>query len=254
MIYGKDFAFIYSEKWAFWGPKMWDFLSPIIREQVPNAITWLDLCCGTGSLLHLASDAGFDTTGVDISKYQIEHARHRIPNARLIVDDIRQLSLNCDFDVITCMFDSLNYLTTKHDLLKAFRKAKHHLAQGGIFVFDMNTFEGLQDQWCKTSTIYERDLTLIVETSFDAKRALGCCLITGFVRDGKLYRRFQEEHLERGYRAEEIEDLLYAVGFQFKKFDGYSLGRPRKRSGRLLYLCMNKPAIKASRLQSKSRT
>jgi hypothetical protein len=118
----------------------------------------------------------------------------------------------------------------------------------------MNTFEGLQDLWCSTLTTHERDLTLIVETSFDAKRALGRCLITGFLRDGKLFRKFQEEHLERGYRAQEIEDLLFRAGFIFRKYDGHTLARPGKRAPRLLYLCKTKEApTKPSRRRPKKR-
>jgi SAM-dependent methyltransferase len=239
-VYGKDFATVYSDKFAFWGPKMWAFLSPLVAKEVPQARTWLDLCCGAGSLLRLIDKNGFATTGVDISRHQLRHARRNAPGAKLFVQDIRQLSLSQEFDVVTCMFDSLNYLAAKRDLLKVFRKANHHLARGGIFAFDMNTFEGLQDQWCRTSTIHERDLTLIVETSFDPKRALGRCLITGFVRDGKLYRRFQEEHIERGYRADEIEDLLQSTGFSFRKYDGHRFNRPKKRAARLLYVCNTK--------------
>jgi len=78
---------------------------------------------------------------------------------------------------------------------------------------------------------------LINETSFDERRKLGFCRITGFVRQGKLWRRFEEEHAERGYEPEEIDGLLARVGFCFTAFDGHSLGRPRKDSPRLLYLC-----------------
>ncbi len=237
MIYGKEFATVYSDKWAFWGPKMWEFLWPIIREELPHASKWLDLCCGTGSLLDFVSKSGLDPTGVDISRHQIERARQNVPKARFVVEDIRQLSLAREFDVVSCMFDSLNYLRTKQGLLKAFRKAKRHLVRGGIFVFDMNTFEGLQDCWCGTSTNHERNLTLIIESSFEAKRAIGRCRITGFMRNGKLYRRFHEEHIERGYHAKEIEELLGKAGFKFRKYDGNSLGQPQKRSGRLLYIC-----------------
>lgn len=244
-VYGKDFSIVYDNKWAFWGPKMWSFLSPIVAKELPRAKTWLDLCCGTGSLLCLVNENGFTATGVDISKHQIQRARQNVPKAKFFVQDIRQLSLARKFDVVTCMFDSLNYLTTKQDLLKAFRKANRHLAQDGIFAFDMNTFDGLQDHWCNKSTIHEPDLTLIVETSFNAKRALGCCLITGFIRTGMQYRRFQEEHLERGYRPREIEELLSKAGFEFRKYDGYSLGRPRKRSSRLLYVCRKNAPTKA---------
>jgi len=216
---------------------MWEFLSPLIREELPQADTWLDLCCGTGSLARLTSGSGFDTTGVDISKHQIKRARQNVPSARFIVGDVRQLALDRKFHVVTCMFDSLNYLMTKSDLLKAFRTAKRHLVQGGIFAFDMNTFNGLQGHWCKTSATHDRDLTLVIESSFDPKRHLGRCLITGFLRGGKLYRRFQEEHFERGYHPPEIDDLLHRAGFTFKRYDGHRLDRPGKRAPRLLYLC-----------------
>ena len=237
MTYGRDFAAIYDRKWGFWGPKMWPFLRPLVRKQLPIAKTWLDLCCGTGSLLRLVKRGGYDATGVDRSRHQIRLARRNVPGARFVVQDVRRLSLPRNFDVITCMFDSLNYLTTSLDLLKAFRGARRHLAPDGIFAFDMNTFEGLEDSWRRTSVKREPDLTLIVENTFDAKRALGHCLITGFIRTKTGYRRFQEDHVERGYRAREIERLLSQAGFVFKKYDGNSLGRVRKRSGRLLYVC-----------------
>ncbi|MBN1504489.1 MAG: class I SAM-dependent methyltransferase [Candidatus Eisenbacteria bacterium] len=237
MTYGKDFAAIYDRRWAFWGPKMWAFLHPLVRRRLPHARSWLDLCCGTGSLLRLAKRRGYTVTGVDKSRHQIRHARKNVPGARFVRGDVRRLSLGGKFDVITCMFDSLNYLTVKRDLLTAFRGAHRHLAPRGIFAFDMNTFEGLEDRWNNTTATQDRGLTLIVENTFDAKRALGHCLITGFIRTKAGYRRFQEEHIERGYRAEDIERLLSKAGFVFKKCDGNSLGRVRKRSGRLLYVC-----------------
>ncbi len=242
MVYGRDFAAIYDRKWAFWGPRMWAFLAPIVRKQLPDARTWLDLCCGTGSLLRLATRHGYAVTGVDRSRHQIQHARKNVPGAQFVLQDVRRLSIGGKFDVITCMFDSFNYLTKKQDLLRAFGGANRHLAPHGMFAFDMNTFEGLDDRWNNISTTHERDLTLIVETSFEPKRARGRCLITGYIRNKSGYRRFQEEHIERGYRAKEIEQLLSRVGFEFKKYDGNSLGPPRKRSGRLLYVCRKRAA------------
>lgn len=236
-VYGKDFAAIYNKQWAFWGPKMWPFLLKYVKKHVPKAQSWLDLCCGTGSLLKFVCKNGFSATGVDISKYQLQYARRNAPGAKLLVQDVRKLSLPQKFDVITCMFDSLNYLTTKRDLLKVFRRVRQHMMPDGLFAFDMNTFKGLQDHWCRTSATYERDLTLVVESSFNPKRALGCCRITGFTKKGKLYQKFQEEHIERGYRPQEIEELLEKVGFFSKKYDGNKLIRPSKKSGRLLYLC-----------------
>jgi SAM-dependent methyltransferase len=243
-IYGSDFAFIYNDRWAYWGQKMWPFLRKEVKKRVPNASTWLDLCCGSGSLLQFICEEGFSAVGVDSSRHQLNYAKQNAPDAKLLEEDIRKLSLPQRFDVITCMFDSLNYLTLRQDLGKVFHRVRSHLSQNGLFAFDMNTFHGLQDQWCTTTTMHDEHSTIIVETSFNKKRALGRCLITGFLKDGKLYRKFKEEHIERGYKVAEVETLLREAGFVFKKFDGVALKAPGKRSGKLLYLCHKKSKSK----------
>jgi SAM-dependent methyltransferase len=239
-IYGNDFAFVYNDKWAYWGEKMWPFLRKALKEEAPDAFTWLDLCCGAGSLLKFVCEEGFSAVGVDSSEHQLNYARQNAPEAKLCKGDIRKLSLPQTFDVITCMFDSLNYLTLKQDLAKVFYRVQSHLNQDGLFAFDMNTFHGLQEHWCTVTATHDENSTIIVETSFNKKRALGRCLITGFLKDGDLYRKFQEEHIERGYKVREIEDLLRKAGFVFKSFDGVTLKAPGKRSGKLLYLCHKK--------------
>ncbi len=241
-VYGKDFAALYNDKWEFWGPKMWPYLSQSVIKYNPTAKTWLDLCCGTGSLLTFVCQAGFDAVGVDCSPYQLKYAKKNIPQAQFLLADIRQLSLPKSFDVITCMFDSLNYLTKSKDLKKVFRLVYKHLNKNshGLFIFDMNTFEGLQDTWNRTSTIREPNRLTIIESSFDVKKALGKCLITGFMKQGRMYHRFEEEHIERGYHATEIETLLTQSRFIFKKVDGYDFSRPKSRSLRLLYICQKK--------------
>lgn len=236
-IYGKDFASIYNEAWAFWGPKMWPFLYKHVKRRNPNAKTWLDLCCGTGSLLRLAYSNGFVCTGLDFSAHQLKYAKQNVPKAIFVHDDIRKWSSSESFDVITCMYDSLNYLTNKKDLQRVFRNVRKCLADKGLFAFDINTFEGLQDKWNQISIIKKRNYTVIIESSFGEKRALGKCVFTGFIKQKRLYRKFEEEHIERGYRAAEIEEMLKKLGFSFTKYDGDALKRPLQRPARLLYIC-----------------
>ncbi len=236
-FYGKDFAEAYNEKWAFWGPKMWPFLSKVVAERNPDARNWLDLCCGAGSLLKLVCEHGFTAVGLDISPHLLKYAKENAPGATVVRADVREFSLSDRFDVTTCLFDSLNYLTTKKDLYRAFRRAWCHLSTKGLFAFDMNTFDGLQRNWCRTTVGREPRRVIIAEASFNEKKALGRSLITGFVKQGRLYRRFEEEHIQRGYTAQEIEDLLTRAGFAFIKWDGDTLGKPRRKSARLLYIC-----------------
>lgn len=236
-VYGKDFASVYNDKWAFWGPKMCPFLLKTVKRSNPIAKNWLDLCCGAGSLLKLICENGFSAVGVDFSSHQLKYANINAPGAKLIKQDIRHLHLPYKFDVITCMFDSLNYLIRTKELTNVFRKVRKYLNHNGCFIFDMNTFDGLQDCWCRTSTIREPNRTIIVETSFDPESTIGRCLITGFIKEWQRYRKFEEEHIEKGYRPEEIEECLCKAGFNFKKYDGNSLSRPKKKSARLLYVC-----------------
>lgn len=244
-IYGNDFAYVYNDKWAYWGEKMWPFLRKAVKQSVPHASTWLDLCCGSGSLLKFICQEGFSATGIDLSEHQTRYAQHNVPDAHIVQGDIRTLSFAQPFDVVTCMFDSLNYLTLKRDLGRVFDSVRLHLKQNGLFAFDMNTYEGLEDLWCATTATHDTHSTIIIETSFNKKRALGRCLVTGFLKEDNLYRRFQEEHIERGYKAHEIEQLIKKAGFTFKKYDASTFSNPKQRSAKLLYLCRQTTPQKA---------
>jgi SAM-dependent methyltransferase len=157
--------------------------------------------------------------------------------AELIVGDVRELALNRRFDIITCMGDSFNYLINPAELSRVFRNARGCLAGNGLFIFDMMSFEGLKSHWACTDVIHDPKRTLIMEQTFDPENALGRFLLTGFVQERGLFRRFREEHFERGYRPEEIEGYLAEAGFSFRKYDGHTFGRARKVSDRLLFIC-----------------
>ena len=236
-VYGRDFSAVYNERWSFWGRRMWPFLARMIARHQPEAHSWLDLCCGAGSLLELVCEYGYSAVGVDLSPHQLAHARHNAPAARLVQADVRDFSLPDRFGVITCLFDSLNYLTTQADLYRALRRARRHLAEDGLFIFDVNTYLGLKEHWHSTFAIREQYRVLIVESSFDDRRARGRCTVTGFLREGRHWRRFDEEHIERGYTPEELAALIRRAGFSFRSYDGRTLSRPRKRSARLVYVC-----------------
>lgn len=240
-IYGRAFAAVYNELWRSFSAAMWPHLRKLAERPAPGERRWLDLCCGTGALLEHVIEAGYEAVGLDASSHQLAYARRNVPAARFVRADVRDFCLGRTFGVVTCMYDSLNYLTSGRDLERAFRCARRHLGAGGLFVFDMNTFAGLQANWCRTSASHTPRRTLIITSSFDETRAIGRCLITGFIRTGRLFEKFEEEHVQRGYRPGEIEQRLVRAGLRFRKYDVRgglaALARPRKHTGRLLYVC-----------------
>jgi SAM-dependent methyltransferase len=236
--YGKDFAEFYNQHWAEWTERIWLFVSRTVKTCCPKASSWLDLCCGTGQLLRKVTGRGFTATGLDRSPHQLRHARRNAPKAKLVRADVRQFSLPERHDVITCLFDSLNYILTPVGLKAAFANAREHLNPGGVFIFDMNTEAGYLKHWNHASVrVREKARLLVMDTSYDRKARLALCSIIGFIGVGNRYRRFEERHLQRAFPEKTLDTMLKQLSFTFRKYDGYRFTRPRKDSGRWFYVC-----------------
>ncbi len=67
--------------------------------------------------------------------------------------------------------------------------------------------------------------------------------MTGFVRQGDLWRRFDEEHIQRGYEANELEPMLDAAGLSHGPLDGETFEAPGERCGRLFYVCRHDRSV-----------
>jgi SAM-dependent methyltransferase len=117
-----------------------------ITRFCPAAHSLLELGCGTGAMLAgLAS--GLDVTGVDRSPEMLAVAARTVPAARLVEADMTAFSLGARFDVVICVFDTLNHLPTFADWRKLFDRAHEHVVDGGLFVFDVNTTQRLRRLW-----------------------------------------------------------------------------------------------------------
>jgi len=134
----------YAEFAKFYDQVMGD-RSPLIERvrgyvarYLPAAESLLELGCGTGAVL-AGLAPGLRTTGVDRSPEMLATAERNVPTASLVEADITTFSLGTRFDVVICVFDTLNHLPTFDSWLKVFGQVHAHLAEGGLFVFDVNT-------------------------------------------------------------------------------------------------------------------
>lgn len=98
----------------------------------------LELGCGTGTILAGLGGLGA-RTGIDSSPEMLAIAREKVPGARLIEGDITSFDLGESFDVVVCIFDTLNHITTFEGWKALFARTRAHLTAGGLFVFDVNT-------------------------------------------------------------------------------------------------------------------
>lgn len=111
----------------------------IISDYHPTAKTVLELACGTGSVISHLSKKGFDVSGVDISRSMLKIAKNKNPRAKLFCRDMVNFKTSRKFDVVLCVYDSINHLLFSREWEKTIKNAYSHLNRNGIFIFDVNT-------------------------------------------------------------------------------------------------------------------
>jgi predicted TPR repeat methyltransferase len=118
----------------------------VIERHCPGVTSVLELGCGTGSILDRLTSlpTSPSLTGMDRSPEMLAVASSKVPAARLLLGDIAGFRLGESFDVVVCVFDTLNHLLTFEAWQSMFDAVHEHLVDGGLFVFDVNTIGELR--------------------------------------------------------------------------------------------------------------
>jgi SAM-dependent methyltransferase len=139
-----------------------------IDRHRPGAASLLELGCGTGSLLARLPDIE-SLTGLDRSPEMLAVARRKVPRALLVEGDMTSFSLEMRFDVIACIFDSLNHVLDFDRWQSVFALVHDHLTDDGLFVFDVNTIGELRRLGDDPPWVYDFDGNVaIMDVFFDA--------------------------------------------------------------------------------------
>lgn len=214
----------------------------------------LDLACGTGTLAVMLADEGWNVVGLDVSAAMLEVARAKAHNldasghATFVQGDMRSLWAGhvetsevlqpSSFDLVTCMYDSLNYLLTEPELVACFSGVAHALRPGGMFVSDMNTWHFLAHDWGEHEVVEAPGFIQAAQSMFDAVSGCSTMRLSCFVGDDRRgYKRFDETHVERAYPLETIRQLLEAAGLQIEAvYDCFTFQPPAPRTQRLCWV------------------
>ena len=111
-------------------------LTALIRERNANAVSLLDVACGTGKHLELLRGSFPDVAGVDLDDGLLAVARERLPDVPLTHGDMQTFDLGRTFDAVTCLFSSVGYLRDGDELAAAIGRMAVHLSAGGVLVVD----------------------------------------------------------------------------------------------------------------------
>lgn len=234
-----SFAYVYDifqdnvpyEEWA-------QFILNLLQDRKITEGLVLELGCGTGKLMTLLGKAGFDMIGVDNSVEMLQIAREKTSQDFLyLLQDMREFELYGTVKAVISVCDSVNYITKKEELRKVFQLVNNYLDPEGVFIFDFNTEYKYRELIGETVIAEDReDVSFIWFNEYDEESHLNDIDLKVFVQEeGDIYQKFQEEHIQRGYRLDEIKQLLEESGLIFlEAYEEYTMQAPQPDSGRIV--------------------
>lgn len=118
--------------------------SLIIERAHGQAITLLEVACGTGGIISALADR-YQVSGLDISPGMLAVARKKLPEGTpLYLADMSHFDLNVKFDAIICVYHGINHLLDFSAWENFFDCAYRHLNDGGVLAFDTYTASNLK--------------------------------------------------------------------------------------------------------------
>ena len=207
-----------------------------IDRYAPNATSVLELGCGTGAIL-AGLGSGLTLTGIDQSPEMLAIARRRCPRATLYEADITSFSLNDRFDVVLCVFDTLNHVPTFAGWRAVFERVSEHLRPGGLFVFDLNTLGRLRSLSESPPWVHHFDAnTLIMDVEFDGESlSVWDVQVFEHVKDDQ-FRLCHERIVELGVPLALVREALEAR-FELLDETDSDGNRPDDESVRAYFAC-----------------
>lgn len=235
----ENFARVYDELMDNVPYEEWaQFILNLLWDRKITEGLVLELGCGTGKLMTLLGKAGFDMIGVDNSVEMLQIAREKTSQDFLyLLQDMREFELYGTVKAVISVCDSVNYITKKEELKKVFQLVNNYLDSEGLFIFDFNTEYKYRELIGETVIAEDReDVSFIWFNEYDEESHLNDIDLKVFVQEeGDIYRKFQEEHIQRGYTLDEIKQLLEESGLIFlEAYEEYTTQAPQPDSGRIV--------------------
>ena len=243
-LYSQYYDLIYSDKDYV---AEVEYIDDLIKNNFIETKTVLDMGCGTGKHAELLCNKGYSVHGIDLSEDMLKIAETRRigkeDKLSFCHSNISELSLNEKFDVVVSLFHVMSYQNSNKELIKAFKVAKNHLVDNGIFIFDFwygpavltdlptTKIKRLKNENIKVTRIAEPILHAvanIVDVNYDV-----------FIEDNQSKKIFEKKELHkmRYFFDLELELVCEQVGFTIEnKYEWMSTKQPSFQSWNVVWV------------------
>lgn len=240
-----DFAYVYDtmmsdipyDEWAEYTKKLLE-LSGI----KPGAHV-AELGCGTGSFTMEMCKLDYRMTGIDLSSDMLSVAASKFENTDysevvFSEQDMTDFSLPEKQDAFVSVCDSVNYIMEEDGIDKLFTCVGKNLKSNGVFVMDLKT-RFFYENVLAYNTMAENfeNCSYIWDNYYHEEERVNEYLLTVFVKEGRLYRKFVENHFQKAYDVEEVMNAARHSGFTgIKVYDAFTMEKPGKGSERVYFV------------------
>lgn len=214
-MYGK-FAGLYDplmkdvdyDRWA-------EYIASFLPE---GSLRIADCACGTGEITIRLAKMGYTLTGIDISEDMLriaaEKARKSALKLPFICQNMAELQLHRPQDAIVCACDGVNYLDSLEQVGRFFSAAYAVLKPNGLLLFDISSRHKLENVLdCNTFAEDDGERAYIWKNCYDPESRLISMELSFYEKQGELYRRFEESHIQRTHEEKELLSAMEKAGF-----------------------------------------
>lgn len=220
-----------------------DYVEALFERRGVPVETVLDLACGTGNMTCRLAERGYRCTGVDRSEAMLVRAREKAADRGLAVpfllQDMGDLAWGKPVDAVLCLCDGINYMTDKGQVQTLFKRVAGLVGRAGVFIFDISSAYKLE-HILGNHVFAENhpEVSFIWENTYNRRKKQVEMLLTLFGKEGDLYRKYEEVHVQRAYETEELMEMLARAGFdRCRVYETLTFDEPVAVSDRLTFEC-----------------
>jgi len=211
-----------------------DFIVMLFEKYGSNIHNVVDGGCGTGTLISILEKKGYRVAGFDRSLEMIRLAQRK-SDVPYWQGDLKSISLSPGWDAFLCLYDTIQYLTPE-EMERMLLEVRSILKQRGILIFDVVTESNVLRYWANyTEVDSDKNWRMIRRSWFERNRQLQHTEFEISLIEKKTV--YQEHHVQKIYRLEEIEEIGEKTGFDILgRFDDFTLNPGSEKSDRVHFV------------------
>lgn len=221
----------------------WGQIAEHLTDACPRELRYLDVGCGTGVMLEFLQDVDRHCFGLDLSPAMVMQSKKNCPQAYISLGSMTKLPFKPTFHLITCLFDSLNFVLEEDAVVNSLQGFADSLLPGGLVYFDvvterMVTEHFLGPEWSEQHGRF----TSSWHTTYDRESHIATTRVTINGRDSN-------EMQERIYPIEWLMEEVRNTGLEVLAcYDANTWKKPGRRTIRVEFIAALEPDRKTRRM------